>query len=149
MSNGFLFTSESVTEGHPDKIADQISDALLEVAGNHMRNILAKTTANHFLGVLTRFSITAAIQSSSATTLMVISFTNAGLLTLREAIGVIMGANIGTTVTAWLISILGFKVSMSAIALPLVGLGFGSTWRIRGVGNWVGVSTRAASSRLA
>ncbi len=101
-----------------------MSDALMELAGDRMRTILATTTANRFIAVLTGFAITAVIQSSSATTLMVVSFTNASLLTLREAIGVIMGANIGTTVTAWLISILGFKVSMSAIALPLVGIGF-------------------------
>ena len=101
-----------------------MSDALMELAGDRMRNILSTTTSNRFFAVLTGFTITAIIQSSSATTLMVVSFTNAGLLTLTEAIGVIMGANIGTTVTAWLISILGFKVSMSAIALPLVGLGF-------------------------
>ncbi len=101
-----------------------MSDALLELAGDRMRKILATTTSNRFFAVLTGFAITAIIQSSSATTLMVISFTNAGLLTLTEAIGVIMGANIGTTVTAWLISIFGFKVSISAMALPLVGLGF-------------------------
>ena len=101
-----------------------MSDALMELAGDRMRNILSTAMSNRFFAVLTGFAITAVIQSSSATTLMVVSFTNAGLLTLTEAIGVIMGANIGTTVTAWLISILGFKVSMSAIALPLVGLGF-------------------------
>ncbi len=106
-----------------------MSDALLELAGDRMRSILATTTSNRFLAVLTGFSITAIIQSSSATTLMVVSFTNAGLLTLVEAIGVIMGANIGTTVTAWLISIIGFKLSMSAIALPLVGIGFACTLR--------------------
>ncbi len=101
-----------------------MSDALLELAGERMRSILATTTSNRFLAVFTGFSITAIIQSSSATTLMVVSFTNAGLLTLVESIGVIMGANIGTTVTAWLISIFGFKVKMSAVALPLVGVGF-------------------------
>ena len=101
-----------------------MSDALMELAGDRIRNILSTTTSNRFFAVLTGFTITAVIQSSSATTLMVVSFANASLLTLTEAIGVIMGANIGTTVTAWLISILGFKVSMSAIALPLVGLGF-------------------------
>ena len=101
-----------------------MSDALMEVAGDKMRNILAKMTSNRVFAVFTGFLITAIIQSSSATTLMVVSFANASLLTLAESIGVIMGANIGTTVTAWLITILGFKVSMSAIALPLVGLGF-------------------------
>jgi len=101
-----------------------MSDALLRLAGNKMRSILATMTSNRFLGIATGFLITSVIQSSSATTLMVVSFSNASLLTLPEAISVIMGANIGTTITAWLITILGFKVSMSAIALPLVGLGF-------------------------
>lgn len=101
-----------------------MSDALMELGGNRMRSVLAATTSNRFFALLTGFMITSAIQSSSATTLMVVSFVNAQLLTLTEAVGVIMGANIGTTVTAWLISILGFKVKMSAIALPLVGVGF-------------------------
>ncbi|MBT8229957.1 MAG: Na/Pi symporter, partial [Bacteroidia bacterium] len=101
-----------------------MSDALMKVAGDKMRTILATMTANRFYAVLTGFMITSVIQSSSATTLMVVSFANASLLTLVESVGVIMGANIGTTVTAWLITILGFKVSMSTIALPLVGLGF-------------------------
>jgi phosphate:Na+ symporter len=101
-----------------------MSDALMQVAGDKMRNILASMTSNRLFAVFTGFLITSVIQSSSATTLMVVSFANASLLTLVESIGVIMGANIGTTVTAWLITILGFKVSMSAIALPLVGLGF-------------------------
>ncbi|MCK5002886.1 MAG: Na/Pi cotransporter family protein [Gammaproteobacteria bacterium] len=101
-----------------------MSDSLMMLAGNQMRSILATTTSNRFFALLTGFLITAAIQSSSATTLMVVSFVNASLLTLTEAVGVIMGANIGTTVTAWLITILGFKVKMSAIALPLVGAGF-------------------------
>ncbi|MFC1588734.1 Na/Pi cotransporter family protein [Pseudomonadota bacterium] len=101
-----------------------MSDSLMMLAGDQMRGILASTTSNRFFALLTGFFITAAIQSSSATTLMVVSFVNASLLTLTEAVGVIMGANIGTTVTAWLIAILGFKVKMSAIALPLVGAGF-------------------------
>ena len=105
-----------------------MSDALLKLAGGKMRSILAKMTSNRFLGIITGFLITSVIQSSSATTLMVVSFSNAGLLTLTEAISVIMGANIGTTITAWLITILGFKVSMSAIALPLVGFGFAFTF---------------------
>ena len=101
-----------------------MSDALMEVAGDRMRKILATMTSNRLFAVFTGFLITSIIQSSSATTLMVVSFANASLLTLTESIGVIMGANIGTTVTAWLIAILGFKVNISAIALPLVGLGF-------------------------
>jgi len=101
-----------------------MSDALLLLAGNKMRSILATMTSNRFLGITTGFLITSIIQSSSATTLMVVSFSNASLLTLAESISVIMGANIGTTITAWLITLLGFKVSMSSIALPLVGFGF-------------------------
>ncbi len=100
-----------------------MSEALVSLAGSRLRAILASMTSNRFLGVSTGFLITSIIQSSSATTLMVVSFSNAGLLTITEAISVIMGANIGTTVTAWLIAILGFKVNMGAIALPLVGLG--------------------------
>ncbi|NND62308.1 MAG: Na/Pi cotransporter family protein [Flavobacteriaceae bacterium] len=101
-----------------------MSDALMDLAGSRMRSILATMTSNRFAGIFTGFFITSVIQSSSATTLMVVSFSNASLLTLTESISVIMGANIGTTITAWLITILGFKVSMSAIALPLVGVGF-------------------------
>ncbi len=101
-----------------------MSDALMKVAGNKLRNVLASMTSNRIKGVATGFSITSLLQSSSVTTLMVVSFVNASLLTLKEAVSVIMGANIGTTVTAWLITILGFKVSMGSIALPLVALGF-------------------------
>ncbi len=100
-----------------------MSDALISLAGKKMRSILASMTSNRFLGVTTGFLITSLIQSSSATTLMVVSFSNASLLTLSESISVIMGANIGTTITAWLITILGFKISMGSIALPLVGFG--------------------------
>ena len=100
----------------------------MEVAGDKMRKILATLTSNRFIAVFTGFLITAIVQSSSATTLMVISFVNASLLTLTEAIGVILGANIGTTVTAWLIALLGFKVKLSAMALPLTGLGFAMTF---------------------
>jgi phosphate:Na+ symporter len=101
-----------------------MSDALMSLAGDRMRKILATMTSNRFFAITTGFLITAVIQSSSATTLMVVSFVNASLLTLTEAVGVILGAHIGTTITAWLITLLGFKVSMSAIALPLVALGF-------------------------
>lgn len=98
-----------------------MSEALQKVAGDKMRNILSAMTSNRVKGVFTGILITALIQSSSATTVMVVSFVNAGLLSLVESIGVIMGANIGTTVTAWLISILGFKVSMAKLALPIIG----------------------------
>ncbi|CCZ10319.1 MULTISPECIES: Na/Pi cotransporter family protein [Culturomica] len=99
-----------------------MSEALQKVAGNKMRQILSAMTSNRVKGVITGILITAIIQSSSATTVMVVSFVNAGLLSLIESIGVIMGANVGTTVTAWLISILGFKISMAEISLPLIGL---------------------------
>ena len=101
-----------------------MSDALMDLAGDNMRKILSRMTSNRLFAVFTGFLITVFIQSSSATTLMVVSFVNASLLTLTEAIGVILGANIGTTITAWLITILGFKVSMSSLALPLIGFGF-------------------------
>lgn len=98
-----------------------MSEALQKVAGTKMRQILSAMTSNRVKGVITGILITAIIQSSSATTVMVVSFVNAGLLSLIESIGVIMGANVGTTVTAWLISILGFKVSMAEISLPMIG----------------------------
>ncbi|MDR2084217.1 MAG: Na/Pi cotransporter family protein [Bacteroidales bacterium] len=99
-----------------------MSDSLQKVAGSKMRSILYRMTSNRFKGVCTGFLITTVIQSSSASTVMVISFVNAGLMSLTAAISVIMGANIGTTVTAWLISLLGFKVSMATISLPLMGV---------------------------
>ena len=99
-----------------------MSEALQKVAGNRMKNILSAMTSNRFAGVLTGLLITTIIQSSSATTVMVVSFVNAGLLNLVQSIGVVMGANIGTTITAWMVSILGFKVSMAAISLPLIGI---------------------------
>ncbi len=99
-----------------------MSESLQKVAGDRMRSILAAMTSNKYKGILTGITITAIIQSSSATTVMLVSFVNAGLVSLAESIGVIMGANIGTTVTAWLISILGFKVEISQLALPLLGL---------------------------
>lgn len=99
-----------------------MSEALQKVAGDRMRAILSAMTKNRLTGVLTGILITALIQSSSATTVMVVSFVNAGLLTLVQSITVIMGANIGTTVTAWIISLLGFKVSISSIAVPLIAL---------------------------
>jgi len=101
-----------------------MSEAIQKVAGSKMRQILKQMTSNRFKGVLTGFMITGVIQSSSATTVLVVSFVNAGLLSLIESIGVIMGANIGTTVTAWLISIIGFKVNISSYALPIIGIGF-------------------------
>ena len=100
-----------------------MSEGLQKFAGESLRRILTAMTTNRVTGVLTGVLITALIQSSSATTVMVVSFVNAGLLTLTQSIGVIMGANIGTTVTAWLISALGFKVDIAAFSLPLLAFG--------------------------
>lgn len=100
-----------------------MSEGLQKFAGDSLRKILTAMTTNRVTGVLTGVLITALIQSSSATTVMVVSFVNAGLLTLTQSIGVIMGANIGTTVTAWLISALGFKVDIAAFSLPLLAIG--------------------------
>lgn len=97
-----------------------MSEGLQKVAGERMRSILSAMTSNRVFGILTGILVTAVIQSSSATTIMVVSFVNAGLLQLAQAISVIMGANIGTTVTAWVISILGFKVDISSFAIPLL-----------------------------
>ena len=101
-----------------------MSTGLQKAAGTGLRKLLASITSNPFKGVLTGLGVTAAIQSSSATTVMVVGFVNAGLLTLTQAIGVIMGANIGTTMTAWIIAVFGFKADISALAVPLMALGF-------------------------
>ncbi len=101
-----------------------MSSGLQKAAGDRLRGFLSAMTSNPFKRVMTGLGITAIIQSSSATTVMVVSFVNAGLLTLAQAIGVIMGANIGTTVTAWLVSWLGFKADISILAVPLMLLGF-------------------------
>lgn len=101
-----------------------MSEGLQKVAGSRLRSILSAMTANSFTRVLTGTLITAVIQSSSATTVMIVSFVNAGLLSLTQAVGVIMGANIGTTVTSWLISLLGFTADISVLSIPLVGVGF-------------------------
>ena len=100
-----------------------MSEGLEKFAGDRLRSILAAMTKNRVMGVLTGILITALIQSSSATTVMVVSFVNAGLMTLAQSIGVIMGANIGTTVTAWIISAVGFKVNIAAFAIPMLAIG--------------------------
>ncbi|MBQ2011702.1 MAG: Na/Pi cotransporter family protein [Bacteroidaceae bacterium] len=100
-----------------------MSEGLEKFAGDRLRGILSSMTRNRVMGVFTGVLITALIQSSSATTVMVVSFVNAGLMTLVQSIGVIMGANIGTTVTAWIISAIGFKVNIAAFALPLLAIG--------------------------
>ena len=101
-----------------------MSSGLQKAAGDRLRGLLSSMTSNPFKGVMTGLGVTTVIQSSSATTVMVVSFVNAGLLTLAQAIGVIMGANIGTTVTAWMVSWLGFKADISLLAVPLMLLGF-------------------------
>lgn len=101
-----------------------MSAGLQKAAGSKMRGFLTAMTSNPFKGVMTGLGITTVIQSSSATTVMTVGFVNAGLLTLSQAVGVIMGANIGTTVTAWLVSLLGFKADISLFAVPLMALGF-------------------------
>ena len=100
-----------------------MSEGLQKTAGDKLRSFLAQMTSNRFKRVITGLGVTALVQSSSATTIMVVSFVNAGLLTLGNAIGVIMGANIGTTLTAW-VTALGFSVDISVFSVPLMALGF-------------------------
>lgn len=101
-----------------------MSEGLQKAAGPRLRAILSKATVNPAVGTLSGFLVTCAVQSSSATTVMVVGFCSAGLLTFHQSLGVIFGANIGTTTTAWLVSLLGFKVKITAFALPMIGLGF-------------------------
>lgn len=114
-----------------------LSDALQKVAGEKMRKLLSVMTGSTLAGVATGFGVTAIIQSSSATTVMLVSFVNAGLMSLNQSIGVILGANIGTTVTGWLVSILGFKVKMSLFDLPMISIGFLARFSSRdSIKNW-------------
>jgi len=101
-----------------------LSGGLQKVAGDGLRAFLASMTSNPLKRILTGLGVTAAIQSSTATTIMVVSFVNAGLLTLAQAIGVIMGANIGTTVTSWIMALFGFSYDISTISFPLIAVGF-------------------------
>lgn len=101
-----------------------MSEGIQKAGGEKMRAVMASMTRNRVFGILTGLFITGLIQSSSATTVMVVSFVNAQLLTLVESIGIIMGANLGTTLTFWIISVFGFKFSLSSLALPIVGIGF-------------------------
>ena len=100
-----------------------MSDGMQRTAGERLRKMLGSITSNRFKGVITGFSSTAIVQSSSVTTVMTVSLVNAGLLNLRQSAGVMMGANIGTTITAWLVLLLGFKVSVSSYALVLIAIG--------------------------
>lgn len=99
-----------------------MSEGLQKAAGDRLRNILSAMTRNRFAGLLTGCAITALIQSSSASTVMVVSFVNAGLMSLAQSMAVIMGANVGTTFTAWIIAIFGFKVDISTFVLPLIAV---------------------------
>ncbi|HNW68488.1 MAG TPA: Na/Pi symporter, partial [Bacteroidales bacterium] len=101
-----------------------MSEALQRLAGPSLRSVLSSFTSNRFKAVLTGTFVTSLIQSSSATTVMVVSFVNAGILNLSNAIGVIMGANIGTTITAWIITLFGIKVDIAVYSIPIIGLGF-------------------------
>ena len=117
-----------------------MSDGIQRAAGDRLQRFLNFMTGNRFIAVLTGFAITAIIQSSSATTVMVVSLVNAGLLNLTQSIGVIMGANIGTTVTAWIVSLIGFSLNLSQMALPAVGIGFICSivkWKHRNMGEFI------------
>ncbi len=103
---------------------NMLSNGIQKGAGGGLQKLLGKITGNRFYAVLTGIGVTAIIQSSGATTVMVVSFVNAEILTLEQAIGVIFGANIGTTVTAWIVSLFGFSFSISARAIPIFGFGY-------------------------
>lgn len=103
---------------------NMLSNGIQKGAGSGLQKLLGKITGNRFYAVLTGIGVTAIIQSSGATTVMVVSFVNAEILTLEQAIGVIFGANIGTTVTAWIVSLFGFNFSISAMAIPMFGFGY-------------------------
>ena len=100
-----------------------MSDGIQKAAGNRLHSVLNFMTKNRFTAVATGFTMTSLIQSSSATTVMVVSFVNAGLLSLTQASGVIMGANIGTTITGWIVTLFGFKLKIAAFAIPIIGIG--------------------------
>ena len=118
-----------------------MSEGLQKVAGDRMRTILSAMTRNRFSGVATGVLITALIQSSSASTVMVVSFVNAGLMSLEQSMAVIMGANVGTTFTAWIIAIFGVKVNINALAVPLIGLAilllFSKSSKYKSIGEFI------------
>ena len=111
-----------------------MSEGIQKAAGAQLKRGLGTMTKNRYLGVLSGFLITALVQSSSVTTVMTVSFVNAGLLSLIQSAGIMMGANIGTTITAWLVSILGFKIKIAAMALPIIAVAFPMMFVRRG--NW-------------
>jgi len=115
-----------------------MSDGIQQSAGDRLRKTLNYMTGTRFTGVLTGFVVTGIVQSSSAVTVMIVSFVNAGLLTLTQSIGVIMGANIGTTVTAWIVSLIGFSLNISSLAMPAIGIGFIMSvvkWKHKSIGD--------------
>ena len=117
-----------------------MSEGIQQSAGDKMRKALGFMTGNRFAGVLTGFVVTAIIQSSAACTVLAISFVNAGLISLTQSIGVIFGANVGTTLTAWFVSLVGFKITISNYALPAIGIGFilrSIKWKHKGVGDFI------------
>lgn len=118
-----------------------MSEGLQKTAGDGLRNILSAMTRNRFTGCATGFAITALIQSSSASIVLVVSFVNAGLMTLAQSMSVIFGANLGTTFTAWIISLLGFKVDISAFAVPLMAVAvpllFAKSGRKKSIGEFI------------
>lgn len=117
-----------------------MSEGLQKVAGERLRNILSVMTSNRFSGMVTGIGLTALLQSSSASTVMVVSFVNSGLMTLSQAMAVIFGANVGTTFTYWVISMFGFKIDMSTFMLPLIGVAvplmFSSSSRNKSLGEF-------------
>ena len=115
-----------------------MSEGLQKLSGGHLRNIMGAMTKNRFTGLLTGVFVTAAVQSSTATTVMTVSFVNAGLLTLAQAISVIMGANIGTTVTAWIMSVFGFQMNMSNVVFPLFAIAIALIFQKRPAGKSFG-----------
>ncbi len=118
-----------------------MSESILKLSGEKLRAIMGSMTTNRFAGIATGFFITCLVQSSSATTVMVVSFVHAQLLNLTQAIGVIMGANLGTTITAWIVTLFGFKFKVTAISIPIIGIGvaasFFKTSKIRNFGNFL------------
>lgn len=101
-----------------------MSDGVQQSAGEKLQRALSVLTGNRFMSLLTGLIVTMIIQSSGATTVMVVTFVNAGLMTLTQSVGVIFGANIGTTITAWIVSIFGFNFKISAFAIPVFGFGY-------------------------
>ncbi|MCL2374195.1 MAG: Na/Pi symporter, partial [Treponema sp.] len=117
-----------------------MSEGLQKSAGERMRKTLDFMTGNRFIGVFTGFTLTAIVQSSTAVSVMIVSFVNAGLLSLTQSIGVLFGINIGTTLTAWIVSIVGFRISISSLALPAIGIGFMLgviKWKYRSAGEFL------------